>query len=154
VGKRYHHYLKVLSFVINVYVNQKMKKKPDNVVWNEEEGYNANILPYASNVGAPAIKMDDIGGWKNQQVVKVNHQIKTRFEELKEEYNKLVDEFNWNQLIYNSKYSFLPIIGQTYHLYLNKEEKPFLSLIGPNEWNQQFIGSFKLDSTEKWLKVS
>ena len=131
-----------------------MKKKPDNVVWNEEEGYNANILPYASNVGAPAIKMDDIGGWKNQQVVKVNHQIKTRFEELKEEYNKLVDEFNWNQLIYNSKYSFLPIIGQTYHLYLNKEEKPFLSLIGPNEWKQQFIGSFKLDSTEKWLKVS
>lgn len=131
-----------------------MKKKPDNIVWNEEEGYNANILPYASNVGAPTIKMDDIGGWKNQQVVKVNHQIKTRFEELKEEYNKLVDEFNWNQLIYNSKYSFLPIIGQTYHLYLNKEEKPFLSLIGPNEWNQKFIGSFKLDSTEKWLKVS
>jgi hypothetical protein len=130
------------------------KKIPDNVVWNQEDGYNASVLPYASNVGAPAIKMDDIGGWKTQQVVKVNHQIKTKFEELREEYNKLVDEFNWNQLIYNSKYTFLPIIGQTYHLYLNKEEKPFLSLIGPNEWNQKFIGSFKLDSTEKWFKVS
>ena len=134
--------------------DKPQKKIPDNVVWNQEDGYNASVLPYASNVGAPAIKMDDIGGWKTQQVVKVNHQIKTKFEELREEYNKLVDEFNWNQLIYNSKYTFLPIIGQTYHLYLNKEEKPFLSLIGPNEWNQKFIGSFKLDSTEKWLKVS
>jgi hypothetical protein len=134
--------------------DKPQKKYPDNIVWDDKEGFNASKLPYASNVGAPAIKIDDNGGWKNRQVTKVNHQIKTRFEELKEEYDKLVDEFNWNQLIYNSKYYFLPIIGQTYHLYLNKEEKPFLSLIGPNEWNQKFIGSFKLDSTEKWIKVS
>jgi hypothetical protein len=86
------------------------EKKPDNIVWNKEDGYNANILPYASNVGAPAIQMDDIGGWKNRQVVSVNHQIKTKFEELREEYNKLIDEYNWNQLIYKSRYSFVPVI--------------------------------------------
>ena len=134
--------------------DKPIKKKPDNIVWDEEEGYNANVLPYASNVGAPAIKLDDIGGWKNRQVVSVNHQIKTKFEELREEYNKLIDEYNWNQLIYKSKYSFVPVIGQTYHLYLNAKEEVFLSLISPNEWNQKFVGSFKLDSTEKWIKVS
>ena len=127
--------------------------KPDNIVWNKNDGYNANVLPYASNIGSPAIKMEDTASWKNQQAIKINHQLKTKFDELKEEYNKLVDEYNWNQLIYNSKYSFLPIIGQTYHLYISKENKEFLSLIGPNEWNQNFIGSFKLDSTEKWIKV-
>lgn len=131
----------------------KKKKKPDLVVWNEEDGYNAKILPYASNVGAPAIKLEDTASWKNQQVVKVNHQIRTKFDELKEEYNKLVDEYNWNQLIYKSKYSFIPIVGQTYHLYLNSKEEVFLSLISPNEWNQKFVGSFRLDSSEKWIKV-
>ena len=33
-------------------------KKPDNIVHNEKEGYNANLLPYATNVGAPAIRAD------------------------------------------------------------------------------------------------
>jgi hypothetical protein len=130
------------------------KKYPDNVAWDEKEGWVGHKLPYASNVGAPAIKLDDTVGWKNQQVTKVNHQIRTKFEELKEEYNKLVTEFNWNQVIYKSTYSFIPVIGHTYHLYTNKDDVVFLSLIAPDEWNQNFIGSFKLDSTEKWIKVS
>ena len=58
----------------------------------------------------------------------VNHQIRTKFEELKEEYNKLVTEFNWNQIIYKSTYSFIPVIGHTYHLYTNKDDVVFLSL--------------------------
>ena len=38
-----------------------MKNKiPDNVVFNEEEGYNANTLSYPTNVGAPVIKIDNI----------------------------------------------------------------------------------------------
>jgi|SRR6056300_381666 hypothetical protein len=135
-------------------MSDKPQKYPDNIVWNEEEGFNASKLPYASNVGAPSIKMDDVGGWKSRQVVNVNHQIKTKFEELREEYNKLVDEYNWNQLIYKSKYSFTPVIGHIYHLYMNKKDEVFLSLISPDEWNQQFVGSFQLDSTEKWIKVS
>ena len=38
-----------------------MKSKiPDNVVYSDETGYNANALAYPTNVGAPAIKIDDI----------------------------------------------------------------------------------------------
>ena len=59
--------------------DKPQKKYPDNIVWDEEEGFNASKLPYASNVGAPAIKMDDVGGWKSRQVINVNHQIKTKF---------------------------------------------------------------------------
>ena len=128
-------------------------KKPDNIVHNEEGGYNAHLLPYASNVGSPQIKTEDTALWKNEQIHKVNRQIKTRFEELREEYNKLIDEYNWNSLIYSSKYSFIPIVGEVYHLYLNKREEPFLSLIAPNEWSMDHIGSFKLDSTQKWIKI-
>ena len=121
------------------------KKKPDQVVDNP------GIMPYTTNVGAPAIRKDDVDLWKQSSVAKVNHQFKTRFEELKKQYEQLVDEFEWNELVYNSKYSFEPIIGETYHLYY-KEDEPFLSLIAPNEWNKPYIGSFTLDSNNKWIK--
>ena len=121
------------------------KKKPDQVVDNP------GIMPYTTNVGAPAIRKDDVDLWKQSGVAKVNHQFKTRFEELKKQYEQLVDEFEWNELVYNSKYSFEPIIGETYHLYY-KEDEPFLSLIAPNEWNKPYIGSFTLDSNNKWIK--
>ena len=42
------------------------KKKPDLVVWDEEKGYYSKELSYGSNVGAPAIKLEDVGGWKNR----------------------------------------------------------------------------------------
>ena len=121
------------------------KKKPDQVVDNP------GIMPYTTNVGAPAIRKEDIELWKQRAVTKVNHQLKTRFEELKKQYEQLVDEAYWNDLVYNAKYSFEPIIGETYHLYY-KNDEPFLSLISPDEWDKPFIGSFTLDTNNKWIK--
>jgi hypothetical protein len=65
----------------------KEKKKPDNIVFDETtQKYNANILPYATSVGAPAIRVEDVSIWKKINVSKVNHQLKSKFEKLKEEY--------------------------------------------------------------------
>jgi hypothetical protein len=130
-----------------------MNKKSDLIVWDEEKGYYSKELAYGSNVGAPAIKLEDVTGWKANQANEANKQFKTKYEELKAEFNRLVDEVNWNELVYSSQYSFIPVTGETYHLYINKLDKLFLSLISPNEWNQQHIGSFKLDSTHKWIKI-
>jgi hypothetical protein len=130
-----------------------MKKKPDLVVWDEEKGYYQKELTYGSNVGAPAIKMDDVGGWKQSQANIANKQFKSKYEELKEEFKKLIEQVNWNELVYSSTYSFIPVMGETYHLYIKKDDTTFLSLISPIEWNQNYIGSFKLDSTQKWIRV-
>lgn len=130
-----------------------MTKKPDLVVWDKERGYYSKELTYGSSVGAPAIRLEDVTGWKANQANEVNKQFKTKYEELKEEFQKLIDEVNWNELVYSSQYSFIPIIGGIYHLYVGKSDNLFLSLISPNEWNQQHIGSFKLDSTNKWIKI-
>jgi hypothetical protein len=121
--------------------------KPDNVADNP------GLLPYASNVGAPAIRPDDIDGWKLKGVYKVNKHLETKFNELKEEYLRLVEEYKWNELVYQSKFSFEPVIGQTYYLYVGKDGNPFLSLISPDEWNLEHIGSFTLDSQQKWNKI-
>jgi hypothetical protein len=122
-------------------------KKPDNVADNP------GLLPYGSNIGAPAIHIDNVDGWKQHNALKVNKQFQTRFEELKENYQKLIDEFKWNDLVYSAKYNFEPIIGETYHLYYNKQGDIFLSLINPTEWSYECIGSFKLDSNHKWNKI-
>jgi len=130
------------------------KKYPDNVAWDDqEERWVANILPYASNVGAPVIKPENIDSWRKRGVTKVNHHLETKFLELKDKYNKLVEEFEWNDLVYNAKFNFEPIIGETYYLYPGNNEENFLSLISPSEWDKECLGSFYLDTEQKWIKI-
>ncbi len=129
------------------------KKKPDLVVWDEEKGYYQKVLTYGTNIGAPAIKIEDVGGWKKTAANEVNRQIKTKFDELKKEYESLVEEYRWNDLIFRAEYNFVPVIGEIYHLYSRENGSIFLSMIGPNEWKMEYIGSFKLTSTQKWKKV-
>jgi hypothetical protein len=128
-----------------------MSKKPDNIVYNEEEGYNAKLLPYATTVGAPVIKLDDVVTWKTTGIQKVNKEIESKFNELKAEYNKLLEEYRWNDLIYNAKFSFEPVIGEVYYMYLDKDDKEFLSLIAPNQWKQKYLATLKLNSDRKWI---
>jgi len=130
-----------------------MSKKPDNIAWNEEQGYNASILPYGSNLSAPAIQQDDVATWKVRGVSKVNHQFSAKFNELKEEYKKLIEDYKWNDLVYNASYSFEPVIGETYHLYSRESGELFLSLIEPSQWKMNYVGSFRLESTQKWTKL-
>ncbi|EIA10033.1 DUF2452 domain-containing protein [Flavobacterium frigoris] len=129
-----------------------MKSKiPDNVVYSAEEGFNANILPYATNVGAPVIRVDDVVSWKSRGIDNVNKELGNKFNELRIQYQKLMEEYEWNELVYSAKFSFEPVIGEIYHLYRDANGVNFLSLIGPQEWNREHIGTFKLNSDKKWI---
>ena len=123
------------------------KNKPDQVADNP------SILPYASNVGAPAIKPSNLTSFKEEKLVKTNKYFSSRYEEIKEEYKKLMESYEWNQLIYNCSFSFKPEKGEIYHLYQRNDQNLFLSILGPTEWNEIYIGSFRLDSNDKWEKV-
>ena len=129
-------------------------KKPDTIVYSEEQGYNASLLPYATNVGAPVITTDDVVAWKSRGIHSVNKEFENKFQELQLAYQKLMDDYKWNELVYNAKFSFEPVIGETYHMYLGDDGIEFLSLIAPNEWNKEFIASFKLNSDKKWVVVA
>jgi hypothetical protein len=132
-----------------------MKSKiPDNVVYSVEEGFNANILPYATNVGAPVIRVDDVVSWKSRGIDNVNKELGNKFNELRSQYQKLMEEYEWNELVYSAKFSFEPVIGEIYHLYRDSNGVNFLSLIGPQEWNKEHIGTFKLNSDKKWILLT
>lgn len=131
-----------------------LNKKPDNVVYNQNnKTYDAALKPYATNVGAPAIIPTDNITWKNKNINKANKQIEARYIELKVEHDKLMQELEYNNLVYNAKFNFEPLIGQTYHLYKDKKDNPFLSIIAPTECFFDFIGSFYLSSELIWKKT-
>ena len=125
----------------------------DMVVWSKERGYYQAQLFYGTNLGAPAIKIENVGSWKFSQVEKANKNFEAKYEELKKELNELMEEVYWNDLIYQSDFSFLPDEGQIYHLYSREDESTFLSIIEPSSWNKKHLGSFRLDSNKKWNKI-
>lgn len=130
------------------------EKKPDNVVYNTEtQKYDAYLKPYATSVGAPVITTTDTVAWKNRSINKLNHKVQTKFKEIKEQYEQLMQEFEDNRLINESKFTFKPIIGKHYHLYMRENGESFLSIIAPNECSFNSLGSFYLNSDQIWEKV-
>ncbi|RZS99847.1 DUF2452 domain-containing protein [Aquimarina brevivitae] len=130
------------------------KKKPDAVVFDEEQGkYDAALKPYTTNVGAPAIEIGDTIAWKNNNIHKVNKQVKAQFDEIKAQYEALMTKYEYNNLIYNARFSFEPVVGNVYYLYKDENDDPFLSIIAPEECSFNHLGSFRLTADKMWDKV-
>ncbi len=130
-----------------------MDKKPDHIVFNQEtNNYDAYLRPYPTNLTAPKIEPNDMVSWKRSNLYSVNNHFKSKFEELKEEYQKLLDSFRDNDTLYGVKYNFEPIVGNTYHLY-KKDSDHFLSILAPEECNFSYVGSYLLNSDKLWQKV-
>tara|TARA_B100000941_G_scaffold275161_1_gene236831 strand:+ start:157 stop:537 length:381 start_codon:yes stop_codon:yes gene_type:complete len=122
-------------------------KKNDNIAKNP------NMLPYASNIGAPKIELNDISKWKEERSGALNNYFNEKYDELRESYLSLMKEYESNKLIYNAKFEFVPVIGKTYYLY-ESDPQNFLSLIDPNSWDKKYLGSFKLISENRWKKIN
>ena len=131
-----------------------MAKKPDLVVFDEDtQQYNAAMIPYATSASSPVIKPLNTATWRNDGVDRVNKQFKSKFDELKKEYEAMMVQFEYNDLVYNAKFNFEPIIGEVYFLYNDKNEESFLSIIQPDQCNFNYLGSFRLNSQKMWEKL-
>tara|TARA_X000000368_G_scaffold227477_1_gene179573 strand:- start:1484 stop:1861 length:378 start_codon:yes stop_codon:yes gene_type:complete len=124
-------------------------KKPDNIVFNSlTNEYDAYKKEYPTSFNSK--------NFSAEKLSKIELESKPYFQkkllEIKASYDLLTKELEWNELIYNSKYNFKPIIGEKYYLY-NSDKKNFLSIIKPSEWNLKCIGAFKLRSNNIWEKI-
>ena len=145
------HYSELPNPAWYEYKENMKKKYPDNIVYNEEKDkFDANLKQYPTTVGSQ--KFEPVCVDKSDSI-KADKYFQSRLKELKDEYKRLVEEYNWTSLVYNSTYNFQPILGENYHLYENKKKDLFLSLIEPSQWKQTYIGTFKLLNNGKWEKV-
>tara|TARA_B100000963_G_scaffold332238_1_gene323601 strand:- start:495 stop:890 length:396 start_codon:yes stop_codon:yes gene_type:complete len=127
-----------------------MKKKPDNVVFNyNTKEYDSFKKKYPTSFSSKNFTIEKIENLKHES----QPYFKKKYSEIKEQFEELVEELKWNELIFNSDYNFNPIIGKKYYLY-KKNNKTFLSLIKPEEWDIQCIGGFKLKSNKVWEKIN
>lgn len=121
---------------------------PDNIVPHP------NVLPYGSNIGAPAIKSTPgLGVWKQSAIHGANKHYKNRYDELVKQFKALAEEFKWNDIIYNARFSFKPVIGNVYHLYQQDDSSYYLSLFAPHErvaGDQGYQGAFRLNYDNRW----
>lgn len=129
-----------------------MKKKyPDNIVYNETTGkFDANLKNYPTTVGSQ--KFEPIVVDKSEGI-KADKFFNSRLTELKKEYELLVSKYVDTKLVYGSDYNFQPIVGETYHLYERKNGSKFLSMISPDDWKQEHVGSFILLNNGTWEKL-
>jgi hypothetical protein len=129
------------------------KKKPDLVVWDEENGYDAKLKHYPTNIGAPSFQLPNVSLIKTESSKKMMDVFERERFELIKRAEQLLNEFNDSLMVWESKMSFEPIVGKTYHLY-NFDGKNTLSLISPQEWDNKdcFLGSFTLNSDNKWIR--
>lgn len=109
----------------------------------------AAFLPYPASRLAPRIVPQDLTSFKTRGIGRVERELQQELVELRERYLAVIDAFNWNKLIYESQIGFEPVTGEIYHLY----EMPGgirLSMIGPQEWRQKWLGSFRLNADGRW----
>lgn len=117
------------------------------------ENLKFNLIPYPSHIGSPKIFSEDTSNFVNKSLQKFNHHSETKFNELKNEFEKFFEQYELNKLIYTCDFKFEPIVGEVYHLY-QKSDKHFVSLIEPNQWKMNYICSIKLNSEGIWEKIT
>jgi len=126
------------------------KKKPDLVTDLPAS------TPYPTNVGAPAFKLNNIVEFKETRSSNALAHLNTRLEEIKKQYDNLVQLAQDTEMIYRSKYGFIPIVGKTYHLYVGYDDNPFLSIVNPESWStkrEDYLGSFLFTTENTWERV-
>jgi hypothetical protein len=126
-------------------------RKPDRVADNKA------TMPYGDSVSAPAITVIDTEStYKLPKTQEASHKLRSRYEELQEEFRKLVETSDDTQRMYNASISFVPIVGQVYHLYQRENGDEWVSMIEPEKFSgyyHEYVGSYRLATDSVWIRV-
>ena len=130
---------------------------------NEFESYvgEASLSPIPLSISSPVIKPVDRNQIKANAVEAMYHYANQEISMLKKQADLIMQQvreiesrLKVSEKIYQSDMRFVPVIGQTYHLY-EKEDHYTLSLVGPDEWGQskntrKYVASVKLLGDHSW----
>ena len=143
-------------------VSKNDQKFPDNVVYNyEAEEFDANIKPYGTNVGSPAIKPNDMSSIKGRAITAAERYAKKEIDKLRkqaalimEQVKEVKERVDVSKIIYEADFNIQPVIGSRYFLYERKDGTHFLSLIAESQWIKidpgEFLAEVELLPDQTW----
>jgi Protein of unknown function (DUF2452). len=94
-------------------------------------------------------------------IVKLNQKeasakLRGRYKELQEEFRQLVATSEDTQRMYDASVSFVPIVGQVYHLYRRENGDEWISMIAPDDFGRyyhEYLGSYRLATDSVWERI-
>lgn len=107
------------------------------------------FMPYPVSTLSPPIIPNDLSSFKSRGISEVQRDLQQKLRELREEYLRAIDHFNWNKLVYEASIQFEPVVGQTYYLYAMRKGN-MLSMIAPHEWPQRHLATVRLNIDRQW----
>jgi ABC-type enterochelin transport system substrate-binding protein len=112
---------------------------------------NPGLLPYGSNVSAPAIQLPDTATFKSERGTNAARYFEERLAKLNREYEELVELSRQTQMVYDAVYNFVPRVGHIYYLYADGNQY-MLSMI--ENWNRfECLGAYRFTSDNVWERV-
>lgn len=109
-------------------------------------------LPYPVSTLSPPIIPNDLTSFKSRGISEVQRDLQQKLMEIREEYLRAIDHFNWNKLVYESEIRFEPVVGGVYYLYQMRAGRA-LSMIAPDQWPYRHVATVRLNMDRQWLVV-
>ena len=120
------------------------------------------LIEYAHHVGSAIIKPEDKGKIKGRSLSAMYEQTDLQLLQIKDQITLLAKQVEsiehrkfLSEKIYESKISFQPIIGNTYHLYSKEDGTYQVSMLSNKEWgskkpNWEYLSAIKLLGDHTW----
>ena len=123
-----------------------------------------SVLPYSASVSGAVIKPTELGVIRHQALSAMEEQTNMQLTQIRQQIELLAIQAKEIQkrkelsmIIYDSKISFAPVIGQTYYLYEKEDSTHLVSMISPKEWGKKapykFMAAVKLLADHTWKEV-
>jgi hypothetical protein len=111
------------------------------------------FMPYPVSTLSPPIIPADLTSFKTRGISEVERDLRQKLTEIREDYLRAIDHFNWNKLVYEAEIRFEPVVGEVYHLYDMGSGWRALSMIGPEQWQHRHLATVRLNYDRQWLVV-
>ena len=123
-----------------------------------------SVLPYSASVSGAVIKPTEMGVIRHQALSAMEEQTNMQLTQIRQQIELLAIQAKEIQkrkelsmIIYDSKISFAPVIGQSYYLYEKEDHSHFISMISPKEWGKKapykFLAAVKLLADHTWKEI-
>lgn len=111
-----------------------------------------SFMPYPVSTLSPPIVPNDLTSFKTRGVSRVERDLRQKLTEIREDYLRAIDHYNWNKLVYEAEIRFEPVVGESYHLY-EMGGRRALSMISPDQWPHRHLATVRLNHDRQWLVV-